>query len=217
MLQPETCGTWPAFWTTSPTRYWPQEGEIDIVEQANNAEHNQMSIHVSNKQGDCFIDHNPGMTATPDRFNECSEENHGGCDANDPRPNTFGSGFNDRGGGVYALEWTASQIKIWFFARNSVPTGSGSPLGSSPAPWTWGTPATVFRSRNGNGCDMNRHFKNQKIIVDTTFCGKWASGTWESSGCKASTGYATCQGYVKNEPASFSGVFWTFKSIKTFV
>lgn len=186
------------------------------MEQANNAKNNQMSIHVSEKQGKCFIDRKPGMSATPDRFTECSEESNGGCDANDHRNNSFGSGFNFNGGGVYAMEWTNSYVKIWFFPRQSVPSGEHGPLGSRPEPSGWGTPATVFRSSGNGGCDMSKHFRNQKLIINTTFCGKWAIGTWESSGCKASTGHSTCEDYVRNNPGAFGNAFWTFKSIKTY-
>lgn len=172
-----------------------------------------MSLHVSQNQGQCQVKASPSMTAVKDRWGNCSQESNGGCDANDPRPNSFGSGFNNNGGGVYAMEWTANYVRVWFFTRNSIPSGSGGPLGANPSPSSWGTPTTSFE---GSGCDFNAHIKKQRIIFDTTFCGDWASGTWESSGCKSSTGYSTCQAYVQNQPSQFTTAFWTVNSLKVF-
>jgi hypothetical protein len=125
------------------------------------------------------------MSAIPDRFTECSEEDHGGCDANDACKSTFGSGFNSASGGVYAVDWKRDRIPIWFFPRNTYPSGDGAPFSASPEPSTWGTPATVFGSAGGStSCDINAYFKRQRIVINTTFCGAWARGTWASSGCE---------------------------------
>lgn len=211
--KPETCGTWPALWTTSQTSRWPQEGEIDIIEQANGAHYNQMSIHLSEKQGRCHIDKDPWMRASQDRWGDCSEEGQKGCNANDPRGNSFGGGFNQNGGGVYAMEWTWSHIRIWFFPRHSIPSGASGPIGDNPDPTVWGQPTTSFE---GAECELNNHFKNQHIVIDTTLCGIWAGGTWASSGCAVSTGFKTCEDYVKNKPEDFRSAFWTFKSLRAF-
>jgi hypothetical protein len=52
---------------TAASDDWPQSGEIDIVEQANNAQNNQMSLHVGNKQGQYIISTEASMTAAQDR------------------------------------------------------------------------------------------------------------------------------------------------------
>jgi hypothetical protein len=172
-----------------------------------------MSIHVSEKQGQCKIKQSPWMKAEKDRWGSCTQEGSHGCNANDPRSNSFGSGFNNNGGGVYAMEWTRDHVRLWFFPRGSIPNGANGPLGSSPKPSAWGIPTTSFEAES---CDFDAHIKKQHIIVDTTFCGDWAAGTWESSGCKASTGYSTCQAYVQNKPNDFSRAFWTIRSLKVF-
>ncbi|KAJ5577981.1 uncharacterized protein N7459_006945 [Penicillium hispanicum] len=210
------CGTWPAFWTTSSTSNWPQEGEIDMIEQANNADTNQMSLHVSKDQGRCTISTGANMTAKEGRWGDCTEEDTGGCDATDSRTTSFGAGFNNDNGGVYAMEWTAVYVRIWFFPRSAIPSGDSGPLGSSPDPTSWGTPTTSFHSQHETGCDMSEHIKNQRIIIDTTFCGTWAGDDWEGSGCAASTGSSTCEDYVKNNPSAFTDAFWTFDSIQVF-
>ena len=35
-----------------------------------------------------------------------------GCGVTDNRPNSYGAGFNSNGGGVYAMQWTSSGIKV---------------------------------------------------------------------------------------------------------
>lgn len=213
-MQPDTCGTWPAFWTTS-SAHWPEEGEIDIIENANNAAQNQMSLHVSENQGQCKIAPNPPMKAQKDRWDNCLEEQTGGCDANDNNAKAFGRGFNDNKGGVYAMEWTGDHVHIWFWERQDVPTDNNGPLGQSPNPSTWGTPITAFDSENGTGCDMTKHIKNQRIVINTDLCGRWAEGTW-GNGCKQVTGKKTCKEYVRDVPQDFSTAYWTFNSLKVY-
>ncbi|PYH98009.1 hypothetical protein BO71DRAFT_438425 [Aspergillus ellipticus CBS 707.79] len=214
--KPDVCGTWPAFWTTASSNDWPQEGEIDIKEEANNAQNNQMSLHISKTQGECVIRSDTSMIAARGRWGDCTEEDTRGCDANDPRTNSFGTGFNYNGGGVYAMEWKAEWVRIWVFPRSEIPSGASGPLGSSPDPSAWGTPTTSFESQHGADCNLSTHVRNQRIIIDTTFCGQWASGTWLISGCAASTGYSTCEAYVKDVPTAFRHAFWTINSVKTY-
>jgi hypothetical protein len=153
------------------------------------------------------------MTATKDRWGNCNQEANGGCDANDPRATSFGSGFNDIGGGVYAMKWTARHVRVWFFPRSSIPSEANGPLGPHPNPSVWGTPTTSFE---GSGCDFGAHIKKQHIVFDNAFCGDWADGSWAQSGCQASTGYSSCIEYVKNKPKDFSTAFWTINSLQVF-
>jgi hypothetical protein len=206
------CGTWSAFWMTSSTPKWPTEGEIDIIEQANNANSIQMSLHVSNQQGKCNIATSVSMKAKRDRWNDCTHEGQGGCDANDPLKHSFGSVFNQDNGGVYAMEWANNRIKTFFFPRDGIPSGDSGPLGNHPHPSTWGTPTTDF----GRSCDLQAHVKNQRIVINTDFCGDWAGDDWSRSGCAASTGESTCKAYVQKNPSAFTNAFWTFKSLQVF-
>lgn len=43
---PEGCGTWPAAWEVLESN-WPNSGEIDIVEGADNESPNLSSLHTS--------------------------------------------------------------------------------------------------------------------------------------------------------------------------
>ncbi|KAG6866246.1 hypothetical protein C0991_006833 [Blastosporella zonata] len=102
---PTGCGTWPAFWTNGPN--WPAGGEIDIVEAVNDYTENQMTIHT-----------NPGCTLPTANQNalqisgsvvggtDCAAITTGnqGCGIRSTSNTTFGTGFNQNGGGTYANE-----------------------------------------------------------------------------------------------------------------
>lgn len=96
-----------------------------------------------------------------------------GCQQRDEAATTtttanYGAGFNEAGGGVYAMEWKSSAISVWFFPRSSIPTslGGGSDTVDVSA---LGTPLVQFVSDGGaGGCDFDQHFSNHKITIDTT-------------------------------------------------
>jgi hypothetical protein len=72
------------------------------------------------------------------------------------------------------MEWTASAIKIWLFSHANVPADIA---GNNPNPANWGLPQANF----AGSCDINSHFKNHRLVIDTTFCGDWAGAVWASS------------------------------------
>lgn len=91
-----------------------------------------------------------------------------GCQQRDEAATTanYGAGFNEAGGGVYAMEWTSSAISVWFFPRSSIP---GSLGGNKMDVSALGTPLVQFVSDAGaGGCDFDQHFSNHKITIDTT-------------------------------------------------
>lgn len=121
---------------------------------------------------------------------------------------TFGSDFNLNGGGVYATEWTSDFIKIWFFPRGSFPSDIAS---ASPSPSeNWGPPNSMFA---GN-FNMDDHFRNLKIIFDTTFCGDWAGNTWNQTSCANLA--PTCEEYVTKNPSAFTEAYWAVNTLQVF-
>ncbi|KAJ5921700.1 CAZyme family GH16 [Penicillium verhagenii] len=200
------CGTWPAFWMLGSD--WPNHGEIDIIEGVNQGTTNQMTLHTSD---DCSIT-NSGFTGTLDTSN-CYVEASGqsansGCAIVNSDTSSYGDGFNNADGGVYATEWTDSAINIWFFANSSIPSDITS---GSPDPSGWGTPAASF----SGDCDISSHFSNLQIVFDITFCGDWAGDVWSSSGTCSS--YAsTCDDYVQNNPSAFESTYWSINSLKVY-
>lgn len=150
-----------------------------------------------------------------------------GCSQTGGGSSSYGDGFNANNGGVYAMEWTSDHLDIWFFGRDNVPEGVS---GDSPDPSGWGEPTTTFNG--GDGCDIDSHFKDQRIVFDTTFCGKLKidqifqslltviSGDWagqvfdQDSQCSALA--SNCEDFVKNNPQAFAESYWTVNSLKVY-
>ena len=171
---PVGCGTWPAFWTVGEN--WPNNGEIDIVEGVNNQNYNSMALHTS---AGCSTNWNSCQTGTTQTgncyVNDPKQASNQGCQTLDYRPNTYGTGFNNNGGGVVAMEWNGDFIKVWMFRRGEVPSNVYSDF---PEPALWAVPAAKFQ---GN-CNINQKFSGHRIVLNLTFCGDWAGSVWGSSG-----------------------------------
>ncbi|KAI1003614.1 hypothetical protein K3495_g4594 [Podosphaera aphanis] len=217
-----TCGSWPAFWTTND-QDWPRWGEIDILENIHESPHSLEALHTvagcsvtGNKLNNQMLGnqytYNCDGSATTNQFG--SQGLGQGCAAENTNPNNYGSEFNAVGGGVYAMEWTKQAISIWHFSRNVIPQDLAS---GTPNPSGWGQP--VFTSAQGS-CDIDGHFKDQKIILDHTFCGNWAGQDqlWQQTSCYKSnpTQYATCSSYVAANPAAYKESYWLVNSLKIY-
>ena len=124
--------------------------------------HTADSIRLNAKHANNFA----GSVSTPD----CAVDAPGqfenqGCAIEDPSLLTYGTGFNKAGGGVFAVEWTSQQIRMWFFPRGKFPDDI---VNSRPSPNPgWGPPRSVF----AGDFNMDDHFKTQQVVFDTTFCG----------------------------------------------
>jgi hypothetical protein len=132
-----------------------------------------------------------------------------GCGISTTDTTTYGDGFNDVGGGVYATEWTAEAISIYHFARANIPADLNA---GNPDPTNWGEPLAVF-----NGCNFGEAVNNQTIIFDTTFCGQYAGqdAVWKSDAI-CSQKAPTCQDYVANNPADFADAYWEVNYVKVY-
>lgn len=150
-------------WLVGPN--WPNEGEIDIVEGVNTNTVNAMTLHTSDG---CTITNDGDFTGVLTTSNcyidAAGQSSNAGCDIQDTRTTSYGTGFNADGGGVIATEWTSAEINIWFFPRNSIPANVES---GSPDPTQWGEPVAQFQG----GCNIDTYFQNQQIVFDDTFCG----------------------------------------------
>ncbi|KAH7370519.1 concanavalin A-like lectin/glucanase domain-containing protein [Rhexocercosporidium sp. MPI-PUGE-AT-0058] len=198
------CGSWPAFWTVGST--WPINGEIDIIEGVNDDTTNHITLHTS---PGCSLDSTGAMSSSTLSTPNCNAGSAGeGCSLKTTSKQGYGTGFNAAGGGVYVMEWTSSAIKVFFFARNSIPADITS---GNPDPKAWGAPVGSF---SGSGCSIDSHFKNHQIIFDTTFCGKWAGQVWSDGSCAALA--PTCEAYVAANPQAFEQAYWMINSVKVF-
>lgn len=171
------CGTWPACkfpsnseldhfslttdldWLVGPN--WPNEGEIDIIEGVNANANNAMTLHTSDG---CTITDDGGFTGTLGTTNcyvdAAGQSANAGCSIENQNTQSYGTGFNDIGGGVIATEWTSTDINIWFFPRGTTPADVTN---GDPDPSSWKEPVAQYQG----GCDIDSHFQNQQIVSST--------------------------------------------------
>ncbi|KAF3058037.1 hypothetical protein GL218_05710 [Daldinia childiae] len=196
-----------AFWFFGDP--WPTKGEIDLYENWNDLNFNRHTSHVDKPDvvGDCTLVASD-MTAKIDSPN-CydfadGQANFQGCSASEVS-STFGSAS----GGIFALQWTDDFLKIWDWPRNGAPKdiSSGQPAPDS----TWGQPSYVISK-----CNVDKAFKEMKMVLNVNFCGVAGQpNQWDSS-CKAATGFDTCNGYVAAKGGDFESSNFKVKDIKVY-
>ena len=126
---------------------------------------NQMTLHTSSGCSMGVKRKETGNSLTTSCVN--STDNNAGCGVN-AGSSTFGTTFNNNGGGIMAMELRSAGIRMWQFARSAIPSDITS---GSPDPSTWGEAPADFPSTD---CDIGTHFRNQSIIADIDLCGSWA-------------------------------------------
>lgn len=115
---PEGCSTWPAIWEADLDT-WPEGGEIDILEGANDVGPNAVTLHTTSG---CTMPVDRDQTgSTLETDCDTPDPDSVGCGVVDSNKNSYGPAFNKNGGGWYALERTESSIKVWFWPRNGKP------------------------------------------------------------------------------------------------
>ncbi|PPQ86641.1 hypothetical protein CVT25_006825 [Psilocybe cyanescens] len=163
---PYGCSVWPALWTTG--KNWPDDGEIDIIEGINLMQDNQVALHTT--PGCMHIDPPPPNQRGVSRQLNCTID--AGCTVGETVPNSFGAGFNNAGGGVYATQFDSSGI--WFWSRPNIPRSilEATSTSSITSLEDWGPATASYPS--GAHCEIEKFFKAQKIIINITLCGIWA-------------------------------------------
>lgn len=148
---------------------------------------------------------------------------YNGCPVVDYVGTSYGTGFDARGGGVYATQWTSDFIKIWYFPYDQVPRDISV---GNPNPAGWSPPAANF-----GGCNFDNYIRNQQIIFDVsrrnevmerrvltrlqnTFCGGWAGGVWRQSQCSKQN--PSCVNFVASQPQVYQAAYWLVDSVKVY-
>lgn len=182
------------------------------MEGVHNAAVNQYTMHTGtfdpSGKTDCSIDKSQKMSGNivGDQCVVGGTFGNSGCGVTDTDPRSYGKGFNDAGGGVFATLWDKDGIKIWHFARNEIPKDIAS---QNPNPDSWGTPATFVANTS---CDTAAHFHDHVLTINISICGDWAGATYanacgapQASGAPSATG-ATCAEAVAN-PDNYKSAF----------
>lgn len=213
---PHGCGVWPAWWTVGPN--WPSGGEIDIIEGVNEQTTNQMTLHTATG---CNLDTNPpdpssgGNSAFTSKVlsTDCDAfaNSNAGCAFLDSDTQSYGHGMNTNKGGVFAMLWDDSGVKIWHFRRSDVPADLSS---GNPDPTSWPTPQAFWSS---SLCNTGQFFSQHQLVIDTTLCGDWAGSVYNLPGQGPDGGSCpgTCASQVA-DPSNFHFAKWKINYIAVY-
>ncbi|KAF2641009.1 hypothetical protein P280DRAFT_468689 [Massarina eburnea CBS 473.64] len=198
---PYGCSTWPALWL-SDIANWPLNGEVDVMETVNMGDTgNQMTLHTTKgcEIGKSRKRKQTGAAMSYDCFNGTNSNE--GCGVRGPT-DSFGEAFNNKGGGVYAMELRAEGIRLWMFDRDAIPTDIEN---KKPDPSSWGTALADFPNLE---CDIGSHFKNMSIIANIDLCGDWAGQASVFNENPQCTGL--CTDWVADRAEEFEKAYWEF-------
>ncbi|KAL7419058.1 hypothetical protein Q5752_005894 [Cryptotrichosporon argae] len=210
---PYGCSVWPAFWTQGPD--WPAGGEIDIVEQVNQATTNQLALHTEG--GGCLASDAVAISGGALTNTNCSVAYNSdqGCTVEATGNDTYGAGFAAAGGGVYVTEFAEEYIRIWFYTRSAVPPAISQTADSIDTS-TLGTPIAEYDTTT---CDIDSYFGKQTLTIDITLCGDWAgvASVLEET-CPALIGTNTCYTtYVINDQeATYANAYFEINYINVY-
>ncbi|KAH7098296.1 2 beta-glucan [Auriculariales sp. MPI-PUGE-AT-0066] len=202
---PEGTPTWPALWEFGDG--WPNLGELDILEGANDNGPNLASLHTSAGCIQPMGGRDMKGTAVSDNCDVAANGNQG-CGVKMDSPESYGPAFNGAGGGWVAVERSNDYIKVWFWGRNdgAVP-GEVRDNVQGVNPDTWGQPTALFDSSQ---CPLNDKFGPNKIVINTSLCGDWAGNTYPG-------GMQACIDAV-NSGGDWTGrAYWEFARIAVYV
>lgn len=207
---PTGCATWPAFWLVGPS--WPSNGEIDIIEGVNTQTFVSTTLHTNDgcKQtnADSTFTGHRGTGSNGQPCDNCfvnapGQYNNQGCGI-EGASNSYGPGFNENGGGVFATVWTDAGIAVYFFSRGNIPKDIQS---AQPNPASWGEPYAQFDF--GSDCPSS-HFHQNQIVFDTVLCGDWAGSDFARSCASVQT---SCEDFVKSSPEKLNEAYWSINSL----
>ncbi|KAK7048542.1 glycoside hydrolase family 16 protein [Favolaschia claudopus] len=218
---PFGCSVWPSLFTQGQS--WPEQGEIDIIENVNLATDNRFSLHVGDpncNQPISVASNQTGKisTAKGDLSNctvtPATGENTIGCVTTETKPNSYGSGFAQQGGGVFATLWDESGVVFWYFPRDSVPKDI-SVDNKTPNPSTWGKASAWYPA---SSCDPSKAFGPQIITLYIDICGAFAGvqSLWApDNGPSCISKGANCSVAVL-DPTNYNDAYWEINYLRVF-
>ena len=195
------CGVWPAYWLNGPD--WPNNGEIDIIEQINLDNNDQSTLHTG-LNCDYSGHENINMTGKFVTWQNGNCSYQPGCSVMAQNNDSYGYNFNEHKGGVFALIVDDDGIQNWFFRRDNIPSDITN---KKPDPSSWGLPFANWPF--GSWCTKN-HFDQLQIIFDVYFCGWSGSDSTFKSQCQdgGPAKGQTCEEFVSNNPGYFKDAYW---------
>lgn len=186
---PFGCSVWPALWTHASGISWPNGGELDVLEYANDGPQ-QTSFHTG-ESNRCKLD--------PQVVNSCKpmpDTNGMGYDCVTEYPGKLGCAPNSlplmpgevwsREGGIVAVQWTSSFVKVFRIPDSELPSDA---LGDAPMPDQWDQwlisyyPFAGSEAKSPGSCPNPEDvMAPQHLVMNINMCGDWAGKIWDSSG-----------------------------------
>jgi len=184
---PYGCSVWPAYWSVGD--WWPDQGEMDIIEGVHNQLTNQYTLHSGPGCSLAEPVHNSVLSKLLSTTCTSSKHTNGGCAFRDNDPRSYGKNFNNVNGGVFAHLWTDTGVLIYRFFRGNIPSDITD---KKPDPSGWGPPAASFIF-SPSSCNTRTHFFGHSLVLDICLCGDWGNPAYATSGCPG-----TCAEAVAN-------------------
>ena len=242
---PTGCGVWPAFWLTDEA-HWPNNGEIDIIEAVNYQSDAKTALH--SVEG-CTMENAPLGTMTgiwdeaqyvPDIWTGLPDATkrpardcfvyarhqwlNQGCAVTNSDGGTIGGPLNDKGGGVFVLEWDPiyQHVRSWVFTpRESMPENLALALRTAhlpirqqvaPNPGLWPLSYSFFPIGPGTGCPASP-FQHMRMVINTAFCGSAAGGRFQIDCPEQSKTYESCEEWIQSNPSELLEVYWKIRGV----
>ncbi|KIL58962.1 glycoside hydrolase family 16 protein [Amanita muscaria Koide BX008] len=208
---PYGCSVWPSFWMFG-IGPMPQGGEIDVIEAINDMSNNQYALHTAGSCSHVGNNNQTGNTLSTD----CSQGS--GCTVAENKPNSFGAGFGQAGGGVFATQIDVSGVYFWFWNRPDIPADIKSATSTSTIdPSNWGIPSASYPL----ACNYSQNFAPQQLVFTTTLCGVWAGvpGIYQATCPGGGSGPDSCATENVIGPGSpkFDNAYWEVAYVKTYI
>ncbi|KAI9199286.1 concanavalin A-like lectin/glucanase domain-containing protein [Polychytrium aggregatum] len=209
---PVACGTWPALWFKKTSVQDPTATEIDVYETIDFRKTNGIGFY-SNGNCSASTQSSQLLNLTQTTLNCGIDPKNraalSGCNYNDLPISSAGTGFNQQGGGVYAMEMTSNYMNYYYWPRSQIPSDLTS---GNPNPSGWGKPYINFQF----DCCSPDLFQGLNLIINTNICGEWA-GTAKDAECASLwSGEKACNSYIAAHPETLSEAYWAFNSVKIY-
>eukprot|EP00933_Yihiella_yeosuensis_P058351 TRINITY_DN5878_c0_g1_i1.p1 TRINITY_DN5878_c0_g1~~TRINITY_DN5878_c0_g1_i1.p1 ORF type:complete len:528 (-),score=107.88 TRINITY_DN5878_c0_g1_i1:670-2253(-) len=194
---PYGAGVWPAFWLMNSDEIWPNGGEFDIMEYAND-EVGKITFHTNRN---CFLDQRKlgmcmrgkpiGRNSGPMNCNTNYFKNLLGCR---PRQIQRSGEWYAKNPGVLAAAWDENGVTVYHIPKYEIPHDLKNDV---PKPETWSRFVVAYLPFNKRTCA--KVAKKQEIVLNTALCGDWAGNAWFRSPAARRTGVTHgCRAILSN-------------------
>jgi hypothetical protein len=147
-----------------------------------------------------------------------------GCVAISDQKGSIGEPLNEKGGGIFALEWDPVNRHISSFAfpydtkmpQNLLDAVSTATLDPTkrirPDPRQWGLPYAYFPIGEGTNC-AGKHFNNMHLVFNLALCGSVAGNRFFEDCPKLNATYGSCNKYIDADTPAMNELYWKIRGV----